>query len=132
MARDLHRAWVASQRYGHGDFQPPDQGKKMFRSTSHRRGAPLRASAPKLLAGLGGLLLAAHALASPVVVMPGNLQGWFLGDGSNGTSPATITAAQAFQGNGSVQLSLNAGNQPPLAAARRLRFLQAGDRRQRF
>ena len=71
---------------------------------------------PRLLSGLGGLLLAAHALAAPVVVTPTNLQGWFLGDGSSGTSPATITSTQPYQGNGSIQLTVSASNQQPLAA----------------
>ena len=76
----------------------------------------LRAAAPKMLAGFAGLLLSAHVLAAAVVVTPSNLQGWVLGDGSSGTSPAQITGTQAYQGNGSLQLNINATNQQPLAA----------------
>lgn len=60
-------------------------------------------------------LLAAHAMATPAVVSPGDLQGWILGDGSSGTSPATITSDQAYQGNGSIQFTISATNQQPLA-----------------
>ncbi len=71
---------------------------------------------PAILLTLVASLGATHALASPTVVTSSNLQGWVLGDGSSGTSPATISGVQAFQGNGSIQLNVNAGNQQPLAA----------------
>lgn len=75
------------------------------------------AAAPKISAALSGLLLSAHVLAAPVtVVTPTNLQGWVLGDGSSGTSPATITGTKPYAGNGSIQLTVNATNQQPLAA----------------
>ena len=69
-------------------------------------------------AALGLVLgaMAASAAAAPVVVTPGNLQGWVLADGNSGTSPAAITGTQAYQGNGSIQLNISAGNQQPLAA----------------
>ena len=82
-------------------------------STSRR--SAQRAAVPKLLASLGSILLAAHALATPAVVTPTDLQGWQLGDGSSGTSPATITDTQAYQGSSSIQLTINASNQQPLA-----------------
>lgn len=74
------------------------------------------AAAPKMLAALSGLLLSAHVLAAPVTVTPTNLQGWLLGDGASGTSPATITGTQPYAGNGSLQFTVNATNQQPLAA----------------
>ena len=55
------------------------------------------------------------ALAAPVIVTPGNLQGWILADGASGTSPAAITGAQQYEGNGSIQLNINAANPQPLA-----------------
>ena len=87
----------------------------MRQSFSDRCAVPLRAVAPKMLAGFGALLFAACSLASPTVVTSGDLQGWVLGDGSSGTSPAVISGAQAYQGSGSLQLSINATNQQPLA-----------------
>lgn len=75
-----------------------------------------RVTAFKLLPGVAGLLLAAHASAAPVVVTPSNLGGWILADGSSGTSPAAITGAQPFDGNGSIQFNISASNQQPLAA----------------
>ena len=63
-----------------------------------------RAAAPKILAGLGGLLLAANGFATPVVVTPTDLQGWLLADGKSGTSPAQITGNRPDDGNGSIQL----------------------------
>lgn len=73
-------------------------------------------AAPKMIAALSGLLLSAQVLAAPVSVTPSNLQGWVLGDGSSGTSPATITGTKPYAGNGSLQLTVNATNQQPLAA----------------
>jgi hypothetical protein len=61
-------------------------------------------------------LAATQALAAPTDVTPTNLQGWVLGDGSSGTSPATLTGDQAYQGNGSIQFTISATNQQPLAA----------------
>ena len=51
------------------------------------------------------------------VVTPANLaaSGWLLGDGSSGTSRATISGAQPYNGNGSLQFTVNASNQQPLA-----------------
>jgi hypothetical protein len=80
------------------------------------RRSSLAAAAISIVFGLGSLALAAHAGAAPVVVTPGNLQGWTLADGSSGTSPAKITGAQPFDGNGSIEFDINASNQQPLAA----------------
>jgi hypothetical protein len=76
----------------------------------------LRTAASKVLAGLGGLFLAAHAIAAPVVVTPTNLQGWALFDGKDGTSPAAITGTTPYQGNGSIQLDISTTSQQPAAA----------------
>ncbi|HEY4083039.1 MAG TPA: PEP-CTERM sorting domain-containing protein [Burkholderiaceae bacterium] len=88
----------------------------MNQSFSHRCAANLRAAAPKMLAGVGALVLAASTFAAPAVVTAGDLQGWVLGDGSSGTSPAVISNAQAYQGTGSLQFTISATNQQPLAA----------------
>lgn len=73
----------------------------------------------KLVAVLGGLVLSAHVAAAPLIVTPTNLQGWTLGDfkSSGIPSPATITGAQPYAGNGSLQFTINqAGTQQPAAA----------------
>ena len=75
----------------------------------------LRKHVLRHLCAAASTLLAAHAMATPTVVTPGDLQGWVLGDGSSGTSPATITGDQAYQGNGSIQFTISATNQQPLA-----------------
>ncbi|MDY0744704.1 PEP-CTERM sorting domain-containing protein [Paucibacter sp. R3-3] len=61
------------------------------------------------------MLLAGHAMATPTVVTTSDLQGWVLGDGGNGTSPATISGDQAYQGNGSIQFTISGTGQQPLA-----------------
>lgn len=83
--------------------------------------------APRMLAGFGGLLLATHGFAAPVVVTPGALQGWTLADGSSGTSPAQITGTQPNGGTGSIQLNINASNQQPLAAYAFTNAVRVGD-----
>ena len=65
---------------------------------------------------VGTLALAGSALQAQTIVTPGNLNGWILYDGASGTSPAAITAAQPFNGNGSLQYNVNASNQQPSAA----------------
>lgn len=64
---------------------------------------------------IGAALYAAPALAQTVT--PTNLNGWILADGSSGVNPATITSAQPYNGNGSLQFSIpaNTTNQQPLA-----------------
>lgn len=53
---------------------------------------------------------------SQTVVTPTNLNGWALYDGAGpGTKPATITAAQPFNGDGSLQFTVSASNQQPSA-----------------
>ena len=88
----------------------------MHQSLSHRCAAQLRAAAHKMLAGAGALVFAACSFAAPAVVTSGDLQGWALGDGSSGTSPAVISTAEAYQGSGSLQFTISATNQQPLAA----------------
>jgi hypothetical protein len=61
-------------------------------------------------------LAAVTPLAAQTVVTPSNLQGWSLYDGgSPGTDPATITGAQPFDGNGSLQFNVTAPGQQPAA-----------------
>lgn len=50
------------------------------------------------------------------VVTPTNLNGWVLADSKTpGASPATISGAQPFNGNGSLQFTVSASNQQPSA-----------------
>lgn len=74
-------------------------------------------AASKVLAGLGGFILAAHAIAAPTIVTPTNLQGWALfdGKGSSQPSPAAITSTQPYQGNGSLQFDVSTASQQPAA-----------------
>lgn len=55
--------------------------------------------------------------AQTTVVTPTSLNGWFLYDGKPGTppSPAQITGAMPFDGNGSLQLTATNGTQQPAA-----------------
>jgi PEP-CTERM motif-containing protein len=62
------------------------------------------------------VVVSTASLPAQTVVTPSNLQGWVLFDGSSGTSPATITAAQPDFGFGSLQFNVNAPNQQPAAA----------------
>lgn len=63
-----------------------------------------------------GTVIAAAPVMAQTVVTPSSLNGWALYDGSSGTAPATITGAQPFNGNGSLQFTVNASNQQPSAA----------------
>jgi hypothetical protein len=64
-----------------------------------------------------GAAIVAAPLYAQTVVTPTNLNGWVLFDGAGpGTDPATISSAQPYNGNGSLQFTVNASNQSPSAA----------------
>jgi hypothetical protein len=63
-----------------------------------------------------GAAVAAAPLYAQTVVTPANMNGWVLFDGAGpGTDPATISSAQPYNGNGSLQFTVNASNQSPSA-----------------
>ncbi len=72
----------------------------------------------KIAATAAAVACLAAPLCAQTVITPSNANanGWYLFDGSSGTSPATITGAQPRDGNGSLQFNVDASNQQPAAA----------------
>lgn len=62
------------------------------------------------------LIACTSAAQAQTTVTPTNPQGWTYFDGSSGSDPAKITGTQPFNGNGSLEFDINAGNQQPTAA----------------
>ena len=64
---------------------------------------------------VSGLVLVATPLFAQTVT-PTSLNGWAFYDGAGpGTDPAAITGAQPYNGNGSIQYTIDASNQQPSA-----------------
>lgn len=69
----------------------------------------------RFLAGGGALALTASMLSAQTVVTSTNPEGWTFFDGGSGTDAAQITGTNPYDGNGSLQFTIDASNEQPTA-----------------